>query len=87
MDPKKLLEKAFLKPDQFITEIQISTFQGEDIFLGWSTNLSTPTFKIVDFVFDHLTFEKHDPKITFIKNHNSSLGFKSQMPHLPFFMN
>ena len=64
MDPKKLLEKAFLKPDQFITEIQISTFQGEDIFLGWSTNLSTPTFKIVDFVYDPLTFEKHDPKVT-----------------------
>ena len=64
MDPKKLLEKAFLKPDQFITGIQISTFKGEDIVLDWSTNLSIPMFKIVDFVFDHLTFEKDDPKIT-----------------------
>ena len=52
------------KPVEFIEKIEISTFQGETIHLGWGNNLSNPSFKIVDFVFDPVSFEKNHPKIT-----------------------
>ena len=62
-DPELLFLNAIHTPGEFINEIKISTFQGESVV--WSNESAMNSIlKLVDFVYNPITFEEHDPTTT-----------------------
>ena len=64
-DPKWVIENTLDAPDEFIKEVNISTFQGEHVHLDWTNGLlNNLSFNVVDFVYDPVNFGEFYPLIT-----------------------